>query len=236
MSKEDGNKTDTEAVRPGIKILTPRPESTPASATDAKPKKGKALKKKKKTDLEEEVERLDREMQHMQSSIKSLMSIYQTVRSPGLSDPPREQSSPTEDPMTFFQLFQSIRSLENEMDRIASIYMSDDQPSVTDHKRLDSLYQEFVDLLLIGNPQLSKSSITLESLQDDEGVESNNSHIDADEGEGYSPEDESDMLRSLRMVQQSMETMLLKAARDSPVSGKDLDSLDHWYQEFASFR
>ncbi len=236
LSKEDDSRTETEAERPRIKILTPRPESIPEPASDEKPLKGKALKKKKKVDLEEEVERLGREMQQMQASMKSLMCIYQTVRTSGLNEPPLNKSSANENPLTFSQLFQSIRALENEMDRIASIYLSDDQPTVTDHRKLDSLYQEFVELLLKGTPQLSQSSLTLESLQEDEGMDILDSHIEPDEGDGYSPEDESEMLRSMRMAQQIMESMLMSTARSIPVTGKDLDTLDHWYQVFASFR
>lgn len=233
MSKEDDNKSRKDAERPGIRILTPRPDEKPEP--DVKPPSRKALKRRKKADLEEEVERLGREVERMQASIKSLMCIYQTVRATGLNEPLREHASSSEDPLVFSQLFQNVRSLENEMDRIASIYMSDDQPSVSDHRKLDSLYQKFVDLLIKGNPQLSQSSLTLESLQEDDVLDLGN-RIDPDEGDGYSPEDESEMLRSLRMVQQSMETMLMRTARGSAVSGKDLDTLDHWYQVFASFR
>lgn len=193
------------------------------------------LKRRRKGELEEDVERMDKEIQRLQASVKSLMCIYQTIQPTRMSEPPRQLSN-DEDPLGFSQLFQCVRSLENEMDRIASIYMSDEQPSVSDHRRLDSLYQKFVDLLIKGNPQLSQSSLTLESLQDDEGIDSLGPRLEPDEGDGYRPEDEGEMLRSLRMVQQSMETLLMRSARGSPLTGKELDSLDHWYQVFASFR
>ncbi len=236
MSKDDDKMSEKEAERPKIKILTPRPDTNPVPAVDEKPLKRKALRKSKKADLEEEVERLGREMLQMQASMKSLMCIYQTVRTSDFNDPPRDRPSANDEPLTFSQLFQSVRSLENQMDRITSIYMSDEQPNVNDHRKLDSLYQRFIELLIEGNPQLSQSSLTLESLQEDDGSDILNSHIGSDEGDGYNSEDEGEMLRSMRMVQQILEAMLMSTARRSSVTGKELDTLDHWYQVFASFR
>ncbi len=216
--------------RPGIRITGSR---------DAKPPKSNPLKALRRRDkrLEEEVERLDQELRRMQADVKSLMCIYQTLPK-DRSLPQREAPPSRSDPLLFSQLFQLVRSLENEMDRMASVYISDDNPRVQEHQHLDSLYQGFVEALLKAYPGLSEASVTLDSLLDDDaiGISALSQRPSMEDGEGYSEEDEGDMLASLRMVQQCLESMLMKVARSERVEGAELDALDHWYQVFASFR
>jgi len=191
------------------------------------PAKEERKRKKRPADLKEEVSRLDREVEALKSSVKSLLSIYEAIDGLPVSDGEVASSFPL--------LFQAVRRMENQMDSIAAKYMADDQPSVQEHERLDRLYSDFVAVLQGLSPEAAGSGVTLESLQNDEGV-APGPRFSPEEGDGYHQDDEEEMLTALRMSQQCMEGLLVKTARGGRASERDIDMLDHWYQVFASFR